>query len=96
MYIRILNATGHKAEAKALLDEMIESAGQRYVSPYHLAMAYMGLGDEDQALVWLEKAVVENNPMLTFLRVENLWDDLRDQPEFESILQRVNLADIAN
>jgi len=96
IHIRILNAIGQRAEAEALVAEMTESAGQSYVSPYHLALAYMGLGDEDQALEWLEKAVAENNPMLVYLGASAFWDDLRDQPEFQSILQRVNLADIPN
>src|SRR5438132_5894204 len=38
------------------LDQLKENAGQRYVSPYSLALVYAGLGDKDQAFQWLEKS----------------------------------------
>ncbi|HKX56184.1 MAG TPA: hypothetical protein VJN01_08785, partial [Xanthomonadales bacterium] len=63
---------------------------------YHMAMAYMGIEDEEQAIGWLEKAAAENNPMLVFLNVDQSWDALRDRPEFADILKQVNLEDYSN
>jgi TolB-like protein/DNA-binding winged helix-turn-helix (wHTH) protein/Tfp pilus assembly protein PilF len=94
--VAILHTAGKTAEAEAVVDEMMEKASQVYVSPYHLAMAYAGIGDDNQALVWLDQAVIENNPMLVFLGVDRIWNGLRDRPEFAVILRQVNLEDYSN
>ncbi|HET6564539.1 MAG TPA: tetratricopeptide repeat protein, partial [Xanthomonadales bacterium] len=92
----ILTAAGEQAGADEVIAEMAQKASREYVSPYYLAVAYAGLGDQEVAIGWLQKAVAEKNPMLVFLGVDSVWDGLRFRPEFEEILQQVNLADNLN
>jgi len=50
---------GQRAEAEALLSTMIEAAEAGRSDGYYIALAYLGLGDEDRALQWMERAARE-------------------------------------
>ena len=92
--VEILVAAGLLDEARGLVAALERKANQEYVSPYHLALANINAGNTGQAIAWLQKAVAEGNPMLVFLGVHPSWDSLRNLPEFDEILQQVNLAGI--
>ncbi|MGH9928335.1 MAG: protein kinase domain-containing protein [Pyrinomonadaceae bacterium] len=86
-YIRA--RAGETAEAERLLVEL--QAQQTYVSPHHIAIVYAGLGDRERTFEWLEKAYESREEVMIFLNVDPTWDDLRDDPRFQSLLQRVGL-----
>jgi hypothetical protein len=54
-------------------------------------MVHVGLGENDQALNWLEKAYEERFNRLAYLRREPTWDPLRSDPRFADLLRRINL-----
>lgn len=82
---------GRKAEALKILDELIETSRSTYVPSYFAAVIRAGLGQKDQALEALQKAVDERYSGLTFLRVEPMLAGLRSDPRFTEILKRVGL-----
>jgi len=47
------------------------------------------LGNKDRAFVWLDKAVEQRNWCVPFLRRDNVWNPLRTDPRFKSLLRRV-------
>jgi len=47
-------SSGMKAEMKAILDQIIDLSQTQYVPSYWIALVYVGLGDKDQAVSWLE------------------------------------------
>jgi len=47
---------GRTREARQLLEELRNMSRQRCVSPYHMAYLYTGLGEQDEAIEWLERA----------------------------------------
>ena len=55
----IFGLEGRKRESQALIDELRETARHRYVSGFFFAEAYVGLGENDQALTGLERAYQE-------------------------------------
>jgi hypothetical protein len=69
-----------------------EQAKQRSISAYYIALIYAGLGEKDQAFVWLEKAYQENGDGIIFLKVEPGFDGLRSDPRFHDLLRRMRLA----
>ena len=83
---------GRKAEAQKILDDLKELAKQRYVSPYNFALIYMGLGDKDQAFVWLEKTIEERPDILYDIKVGPRFDSLRSDPRFADLLRHMKLA----
>ena len=57
-----------------------------------MAMVYVGLGDTDQTLIWLDKAYEERSGYMPWLKVEPKWDNLRTDPRFAVLLRRVGFA----
>jgi serine/threonine protein kinase/Flp pilus assembly protein TadD len=85
-----LNRNAAKAnEAIAKLEQM---STKRYIAPYYLSLPYIGLGDKQKALDWLEKAVEDHSWPLPYIKVEPKMDILRSEPRFEKIIQRLKLA----
>jgi hypothetical protein len=74
-----------------VLDELREMSKQRYVSPYLIAVVYVGLGDKDQAFAWLDKAYQDRYFLLIWLKVEPLFDPLRADPRFADLQRRVGV-----
>ena len=56
---------------------------------YGLALVHHGLGNSDQAFTWLERAYGERDFRMIYLRIEPIWDDLRDDARFEAFLKRI-------
>jgi serine/threonine-protein kinase len=83
--------SGQKAKALQVIEQLQTSAKQRYVSPYHLAVIYTGLGAREQALDNLEKAADERYNWLVFIKVEPTFDSIRSEPRFVSLIRRIGL-----
>jgi TolB-like protein/DNA-binding winged helix-turn-helix (wHTH) protein/Tfp pilus assembly protein PilF len=80
---------GNKEEAEKLLAQLERDAKTKYVSPYYFAIVYLGLGDNEQAMNWLEKAFADRSNGLVFMRVEPELDRLRSNPRFLALQQRL-------
>jgi hypothetical protein len=65
---------------------------REYVSPHYMAFAYLGLGEKDEAFVWLERGCQERDLWLPLLKVDAVWDSLRSDPRFADILRRIGFA----
>ena len=86
-----LAKSGKRAEAQAVLAELLKISTERYVPPYTIALIYNGLGERDEALAWLARGFEQRDPFMTFLKVEPKWNNLRDDPRFQDLLRRVGL-----
>jgi len=82
---------GERDKALKALAELREMAKRRYISPYLSAVVYVGLGDKEQAFTWLDKAYQDRSAPLLWLKVEPLFDPLRDDPRFQDLLRRIGL-----
>ncbi len=80
---------GRKAEAKKLAGRLEQLSGQRCVSPYYMAFVYAGLGDSEEAFVWLRKAYEERSGWLVHLKVEPGFDSLRSHSRFQELLRLI-------
>jgi eukaryotic-like serine/threonine-protein kinase len=86
-----LGAAGRKTEALQILDELIELGKQKYVAPYFFAGIYVGLGENDRAIEYLEQSHEEHSHWLIYLHIDPSMDALRDNPRFQDLLRRVGL-----
>ncbi len=89
---RTLIQLGQRAEAKQLLAGLQARGRERYVSPIPFVVLHTALGENDQAFEWLEKAYQERRGWLAYLRVEPLLDELRGDPRFGKLLERMGLG----
>jgi tetratricopeptide (TPR) repeat protein len=80
---------GRKNEAQQVIDQLLKRSEDNYVSPYYIALVYTGLGEKDKAFEWLEKAYEERESYFNLFRVEPVFDALRPDPRFVSLLSRV-------
>jgi len=83
--------SGKREEATKLLNQMHEVEKRRYVPAYSFAIAYIGLGDKDQAFQWLERSLQDGGWEVTFLKVDSNMDSLRTDPRFADLVKRVGL-----
>jgi DNA-binding winged helix-turn-helix (wHTH) protein/TolB-like protein/Tfp pilus assembly protein PilF len=83
---------GKRSEARKILDELGDLSNQKYVSPFPLAVAYAGLGDKERAFEALDKAYVDKSWGMGMLEVNAVFDPLRPDPRFATLLERLNLT----
>ncbi len=83
---------GRKSETRKIIGELKERSRHHYVFPSVFAYAYLGLGEKDRALTYLEQAYEEQDPALFYLKVSPLLDPLRSEPRFQALLRRVNFT----
>jgi hypothetical protein len=83
---------GRVEDARQTLVELERLSTQRFVSKACWAFVYAGLGDRNKAIEYLEKAADERNDSVVHLNVDPLWDWLRDDPAFISLVQRLGLG----
>jgi adenylate cyclase len=81
--------SGDRAKAELVLRELEELAKQRYVSPANRASVYLGLGEKEKALDWLEKAYEDRDPVFWWINGDQLYDSVRNEPRFKALLQNV-------
>jgi adenylate cyclase len=87
---RLYGFGGNKTETEKILDQLKEVSKQRYVSDYSFALVYLGLGEKEEALHWLEQSYRDRaGSDVTWIRVDPLLDPLRGDPRFESIAEKI-------
>lgn len=80
-------AAGQRAKAEEQLARLREISRQKYVPALYFASLYAGLGDRDQSIEWLRKAVEERSDYLVYYKVDPTFDALRRDPRFPSVLR---------
>jgi TolB-like protein/DNA-binding winged helix-turn-helix (wHTH) protein/Flp pilus assembly protein TadD len=85
----VLGVSGERDQARAILGRMERLATSRYVTPYGVALVHAGLGDADGAFQWLSRAVDDRSHWLVWLSLDPRFADLRGDPRFAAVLQRM-------
>jgi tetratricopeptide (TPR) repeat protein len=82
--------TGHAGPARAMIGKLIERSDTTSVgSPaYFTGWYYSWIGEADSAFYWLDKAVENRSPDLTWLKVDPAFDSLKDDPRYWDLYER--------
>ncbi len=64
------------------------------LGPYKLALIHLRLGEQEQALDFLEKSFTDRDLWLPVLREDPRFDSLRSEPRFEALYRRLNFPGI--
>jgi serine/threonine-protein kinase len=86
MIARASALAGDRTEARARIDAVTKTGNGQYVSSYHVAAAYAGMGEKETALAWLRHAYRERNGWLSWLKMDPKFDGLRGHPGFSALL----------
>ena len=89
----VLAVCGRAAEARDCLNRLLALARDRYVSAYFAAEIHAGLGETEEAIRWLERAMEERAVPMISLQVNPKFDGLREHAGFDLIVRRMGLWD---
>jgi serine/threonine-protein kinase len=87
----VYGISGRKREALRILGKLRQVSRHHLTFSSHWAMIYAGLGDKDKTFEYLEKAYHERI-LLTGLKVDPAWDNLRSDARFVDLMKRVGLT----
>ena len=90
--IRAYAHAGRRSDALRILEELKKRSQAGYVPAGAFVNAYLGLGDNEQAFAWTERAYQEQSNILQFLKVHPFFDPLRSDPRFANLVRRVGLG----
>ena len=82
--------SGQKEDARKILTRLNEQRNARRVAPYAMALVYLGLGDKERAIDELDRGYRDGETNYLFvIKVDPLLDDLRGDPRFEALVQKI-------
>ena len=81
---------GDRKAAEKIIAELTETS-TGYISAYNVALIYAGLGDRENALSWLARAVEQHDLFLAWMNVEPMFDSVRADPRFADLVKRIGL-----
>ena len=86
--------SGNKAEAEKIVEYLKEKSKSNYVAPYYFAIAYVGLGENEETFKWLERAYDDRSDSLVlYLTADPQMQGIRSNPRFKDLLKRMNLPE---
>jgi tetratricopeptide (TPR) repeat protein len=84
--------TGRQKDALRVMSELKSlKSDESYLSPQEFAIIYMGIGEKDNAFIWLKKAADEHFAPLAYIMVDPLFDNIRSDSRFAELTRTLNL-----
>ena len=85
--------SGKPEEALKMVKDLEDRQSQHSSTDSNIALIHVGLGDRDQAMIWLDKAYQARfNPSIL---LRPAWDPLRSDARFQDLLRRIGLPQVA-
>ena len=79
------------AKAIKVLERMEKLSKTKYVSSLHKAFIYIGLNNKDKAFEYIDKAYIEREPWLFYMKIIPMFDSLRSDPRYFRLLKKLGL-----
>src|SRR5262249_52352961 len=86
----VYHALGRGSDSDAALSALI--AKYEKDAPYNIAYVYAFRGEADKAFAWLDKAIEYQDPGISGIVTENLFDNIRKDPRWQPFLRNVGKA----
>jgi len=80
---------GRKNEAISILNELKNGSKHEFVDPSQIALVYVGLGEKDQAMIWLERAFEDHFDAI--ILTWPAFDPMRSDQRFQDLVRRIGL-----
>lgn len=81
---------GQRSEAEATLAQLQQLSASKYVSPFHLALVYLSLGDLERVFALLNQAHDERVFSMLLIQADPRFDKLRSDLRYAALLQRLS------
>ena len=89
-FVHACGVSGDRAKALAMMARMRGLEHSRYVPPFHLALAYIGLGQIEEAFAALDQAWLDRDPAFAALGADPRFAPLKGDPRFGELVARIN------
>jgi tetratricopeptide (TPR) repeat protein len=86
-------SAGDQQEARKILGELMELSKRQFVSPYHIGLIHVALGQIDEAFQWLERSFEAKEDAVVSFKMNPRLDAIRTDPRFKDLLKRIGLPD---
>ena len=86
-----LARAGKTSEARALLQRLDAIAAKAYVPPTSHVWIHAGLGEYDEALKWIDRAIEDRDSFIIPIKTYPCLDPLRSDPRFPALVRKMNL-----
>ncbi|HEY0546546.1 MAG TPA: winged helix-turn-helix domain-containing protein [Pyrinomonadaceae bacterium] len=86
----VYGKAGRIDKAREVFEEWQSLDSSRLISPFYMAVIYTGMGEQAQALAWLERAYAEHTYLLTYINIP-IFDSLRSDQKYIDLLERLSL-----
>ena len=80
---------GRRAEGKEILDELLATSADAYVSPALIAAVYFAAGDADNGFAMLDQAVSARAREVIFMQVSQMLAGYRQDPRYADLIRKV-------
>jgi TolB-like protein/DNA-binding winged helix-turn-helix (wHTH) protein/Tfp pilus assembly protein PilF len=84
---------GIRAYWKQRLQQLQERSKRMHVPPFDFATLYAHLGEKDEAMKMLEMAYQQRAPRLVWIRAGAVWEPLRHDPRFQTLIHRMGFPE---
>jgi TolB-like protein/Tfp pilus assembly protein PilF len=84
-----LGREGKTSEAQRVIAELREESKSTFVDPYLVSLIYLGMGDEQAALQWLNRAYVGRSSFLIGVSTEPKWKAMIARPGLQAFLAKM-------
>jgi TolB-like protein/Tfp pilus assembly protein PilF len=84
-----LGREGKMREAQREIAELQEESKSVYVDPYLVSLIYLGMGEEQLTLQWLNSAYTVRSPFLISISTEPKWKAMIERPGLQALLARM-------
>ena len=81
---------GMEEEADEVLQNVLKNSKLHYVPPAQLAILYVGMGNYEKALDYVEQAYFVRDAWMGWIRYSGLLDPIRDEPRFVKVMEMMN------
>jgi adenylate cyclase len=85
----VLPALGQKGEAKKIFTGLVNKNAEM-IPPIAQALFYYSMGENNSAMEWLNKSYQVKDFWLATLRVDPIWDPMRNEPEFQKLMKKMD------
>jgi serine/threonine-protein kinase len=89
----VLGRNGQHDEAREIVDEFRIRKERGLPFSSFIGLVFLGLGENDAALDAFEDAIAQREGIVTYLLASPLSDAIRSEERFDSLMERLNLAD---
>jgi serine/threonine-protein kinase len=86
--------SGRRSAAQRVIQELEAMGKARQIRPYLFAKIYCGLGQDDLAFEWLERALGEHDLSLTFISTDECFETLRFDTRYSRFLAKIRLVEM--